>query len=267
MNEKGVGGRERRKWAEAAWERFLLAEQRALVARAEGILGRALVEVLPGESREELDRWAEEDWRLAKDGMVELMDEEGETYHKHVDELEPWDVADRLRAQTARSDWLGSRTEQRTEERKERRLSGPGRKLRGRRPLSRRELEILKYVARGLSNRLIAEEVHLAEATVKRHLAVIYPKLGVNRRGEAVARGVAEGWLALGDIASMGLGEEDGASDGASDGALAAAGRRYRCALEGCAREVVVVVPSREEGYLAPPYCHGGEMRPVGSIT
>ena len=82
----------------AAWERFLMAEQRALVARAEGILSRVLGEALAGESQEELDLWSEEDRRLARQGLVELMDEQGNTYRKHIDELEPWDAADRLRA-------------------------------------------------------------------------------------------------------------------------------------------------------------------------
>jgi hypothetical protein len=109
---------------EEAWERYLMAEQRALVARAEGILGRFLVKALPGESQEELDRTAEEDRRLAREGFVELMDEEGHTYHKHKDELDPWDVADRIRADTARSDWLAMRTQQRIERREARRLSG-----------------------------------------------------------------------------------------------------------------------------------------------
>jgi ATP/maltotriose-dependent transcriptional regulator MalT len=263
MNDKVVGGQERRQRYEVAWERFLLAEQRALVDRAEGILARALVEELPGESREELDRWAEEDRRLAREWLVELMDEEGNTYHRHIDELEPWDVADRLRAETARSDWLAMRTSERLGRREARRVSGHDRTQRGGLPLSRRELEILKYVARGLSNRLIAEEVHLAEATVKRHLAVIYPKIRVNSRSEAVARGVAEGWLALEDIAF----ETTAPENGASDGARSTAGGRYRCAVDGCAREVVEVAASREEGYLAPPRCHGRAMRPVGTIT
>ena len=259
MNDKGVRKLERREHYEASWERFLLAEQRALVDRAEGILARDLGKVLPGESKEELDRWAEEDQRLARQGLIELMDEEGNTYHRHIDALEPWDVADRLRAETARSDWLALRTSERVGRREMRRYSGRGRTQRGRPPLSRRELEILKYVARGLSNRLIAEEAHLAEATVKRHLAIIYPKIGVNSRSEAVARGVAEGWLALEDIASEGA----GSVHEALDGARSAAGGRYRCTVDGCAREVVVVGASREEGYLAPPYCHGREMRPV----
>jgi hypothetical protein len=112
---------------EAAWERYLIAEQRALVARAEGIMGRFLVKALPGESQEELDRIAEEDRSLAREGLVELMDEDGETYHKHIDELEVWDVADRLRAATARSDWLAMRTQQRIERREARWLLGRGR--------------------------------------------------------------------------------------------------------------------------------------------
>jgi len=98
------------------WASYMLAEQRALVARAEGILAVALAQALPGESREELDRWAQDDRRLAKEGLVELMDEEGETYHLHIDELEPEDLADRLRAERARSDWLVWRTEDRNEQ-------------------------------------------------------------------------------------------------------------------------------------------------------
>ena len=254
MND--TGGRGRRSQAEAAWERYMLAEQRALLARAEGILARALVEALPEEPREELDRWAEEDRRLAKEGLVELMDEEGEIYHKHVDELDPWDVADRLRADTARSDWLAMRTSERIVRRQEaRRLFGRARRqpppsL----PISSRELEILKGVARGLSNHLLAEEVHLSQTTVKRHLSNIYSKLGVSSRSEAVAKSVAEGWLALEDIIS---------EDFASDELQGEEGQRCRCVVDGCAREVVVVRASREEDYLAVPSCHGRQMGPV----
>jgi hypothetical protein len=58
---------------EAAWEPYLIAEQRALVARTEGILARPLGEALPGESQEEFDRTAEEDRRLAREGRVPFM--------------------------------------------------------------------------------------------------------------------------------------------------------------------------------------------------
>jgi hypothetical protein len=88
---------------EDAWARYIIAEQRALVARAEGILASALAKALPEESREELDKIAQEDQRLAKEGLVELLDEEGAIYYKHIDELDTWDVVDRLRADTARS--------------------------------------------------------------------------------------------------------------------------------------------------------------------
>ena len=55
-------------------------------------------------------------------------------------------------------------------------------------PLSPRELEILRLVAQGLSNREIAERLFLALSTVKGHNRNIFDKLQVHRRTEAVAR-------------------------------------------------------------------------------
>ncbi len=55
--------------------------------------------------------------------------------------------------------------------------------------LSARELEILLLSARVLSNRQIGRTLHLSEATVKRHLANVYPKMGVSSRGEAARNG------------------------------------------------------------------------------
>ena len=55
-------------------------------------------------------------------------------------------------------------------------------------PLSERELEVLRLIARGLSNREIGERLVLALSTVKGHNQNIYGKLGVQRRTEAVAR-------------------------------------------------------------------------------
>jgi DNA-binding NarL/FixJ family response regulator len=52
--------------------------------------------------------------------------------------------------------------------------------------LTSRELEVLKLVARGLSNRQIAESLFLSEATVKSHLAHVYAKLSVRDRVQAV---------------------------------------------------------------------------------
>ncbi|WP_438347514.1 AAA family ATPase [Paenibacillus sp. FA6] len=55
-------------------------------------------------------------------------------------------------------------------------------------PLTNREVEILTAVAEGLSNKEIAARFGIAEPTVKTHVSNIYGKLGVKRRGQAVAR-------------------------------------------------------------------------------
>ena len=66
--------------------------------------------------------------------------------------------------------------------------------------LSARELEILLLAARGLSNRRIASHLHLAEGTVKRHLANTYHKMGVRSRGEAARRALREEWITITDV-------------------------------------------------------------------
>ena len=55
-------------------------------------------------------------------------------------------------------------------------------------PLSERELELLRLVADGRSNRQIADELFLAIGTVKKHLSNIFGKLQVSSRTQAVAR-------------------------------------------------------------------------------
>jgi LuxR family maltose regulon positive regulatory protein len=55
-------------------------------------------------------------------------------------------------------------------------------------PLSRRELEVLRLIAQGCSNQDISERLFLALSTVKGHNRVIFDKLQVQRRAEAVAR-------------------------------------------------------------------------------
>ncbi|MGX2993740.1 response regulator [Streptomyces sp. JNUCC 64] len=55
------------------------------------------------------------------------------------------------------------------------------------RALSAREREVLALVAKGTSNRGIARELFISEATVKTHLTHLYGKLGVRDRAAAVA--------------------------------------------------------------------------------
>lgn len=56
-------------------------------------------------------------------------------------------------------------------------------------PLSERELEILRLVAAGASNRQIAGQLFLAEGTVKNYISTILAKLGVEDRTQAALRG------------------------------------------------------------------------------
>jgi DNA-binding NarL/FixJ family response regulator len=66
--------------------------------------------------------------------------------------------------------------------------------------LSARELEILILAARGLSNGRIASSLYLAEATVKRHLANAYLKMGVQSRGEAAREALLRDWITIEEI-------------------------------------------------------------------
>ena len=59
--------------------------------------------------------------------------------------------------------------------------------------LSPREVEVLRLVARGLSNSEIGLRLHITEATVKTHLLRAFAKLGVNDRTAAVTRALADG--------------------------------------------------------------------------
>jgi DNA-binding NarL/FixJ family response regulator len=61
--------------------------------------------------------------------------------------------------------------------------------------LTERETEVMRLLARGWTNNLIAEELSLTERTVRFHLRNIYDKLGVNSRGEAMAWAFREGFV------------------------------------------------------------------------
>jgi DNA-binding NarL/FixJ family response regulator len=63
--------------------------------------------------------------------------------------------------------------------------------------LTPREAEILELIGRGLSNRLMAQELHISEHTVKFHISSLYAKLGVTNRAGAVSQGARRGWISL----------------------------------------------------------------------
>jgi DNA-binding NarL/FixJ family response regulator len=60
--------------------------------------------------------------------------------------------------------------------------------------LSPREVEVLRLVARGLSNGEIARALYISEATVKTHLLRTFGKLGVSDRTAAVTTAIAAGY-------------------------------------------------------------------------
>ena len=64
-------------------------------------------------------------------------------------------------------------------------------------PLTAREREVLELLGRGLSNKLIARELHISEHTVKFHISSLYAKLEVNNRAEAVSQGARHGLISL----------------------------------------------------------------------
>jgi len=61
--------------------------------------------------------------------------------------------------------------------------------------LSTREAEVLGLVADGLRNQQIADTLFISLATVKRHIANIYSKMGVSSRTEAIREAVRRGWM------------------------------------------------------------------------
>lgn len=65
--------------------------------------------------------------------------------------------------------------------------------------LSQREMEILRLVALGTTNREIARKLFISEATVKTHLLHIYEKLGVPDRAAAVSTAYQRGLLNPGE--------------------------------------------------------------------
>ncbi len=79
-------------------------------------------------------------------------------------------------------------------------------------PLTSREIEILDCIARGLSNKEIANELSISGQTVKNHITSILSKLQVNDRTMAVIYAIKRGWIKMG----YGNQAEDGQAVGAT---------------------------------------------------
>ena len=63
--------------------------------------------------------------------------------------------------------------------------------------LTQREIDVLRLIAAGNSNKLIADQLSIGEATVKSHVTNILSKLGANDRAHAVTIGLKRGIIEL----------------------------------------------------------------------
>lgn len=75
------------------------------------------------------------------------------------------------------------------------RHASPDERSAGEPPLTSRELQVLRLVARGLRNKEIAAQLGVSVRTVEAHIHSILNKLGASSRTEAVVHGVARGWF------------------------------------------------------------------------
>ncbi len=62
-------------------------------------------------------------------------------------------------------------------------------------PLSFREMDVMKLLAKGLPNKVIAKELCISNHTVKHHVHMILTKLNVPSRYAAALKARDEGWL------------------------------------------------------------------------
>jgi len=66
--------------------------------------------------------------------------------------------------------------------------------------LTEQETTVLKMAAKGMSNKDIAEELHLSVRTIESHLGSIFNKLAVGSRTEAVIEAMRKGWFTLEEL-------------------------------------------------------------------
>jgi len=75
-------------------------------------------------------------------------------------------------------------------------------------PLSPREMEILRHIAGGNSNKRIAYTLGIGEQTIKNHITSIMRKLNANDRTHAVVLAMRKGWLNVEEALDVQEGEE-----------------------------------------------------------
>lgn len=68
-------------------------------------------------------------------------------------------------------------------------------------PLSERETEVLKLVAKGLTNKDISQQLSISIRTVQAHLRSIFKKLAIGSRSETVLYGLRRGWFSFEELA------------------------------------------------------------------
>jgi NarL family two-component system response regulator LiaR len=82
-------------------------------------------------------------------------------------------------------------------------FSQPLKRLSGAAGLTGREMEVLRLLAKGCTNREISEELDITEATVRTHVSSILSKLKLSSRTQAALYALREGLVSLNDIASF----------------------------------------------------------------
>ncbi|TLZ37999.1 MAG: response regulator transcription factor, partial [Gammaproteobacteria bacterium] len=60
-----------------------------------------------------------------------------------------------------------------------------------------REVDVLRMLSDGLSNKEVARRLHISEHTVKYHLSSVFGKLGASSRTEAVMVGIQRGIILI----------------------------------------------------------------------
>jgi len=90
------------------------------------------------------------------------------------------------------------RLDPRAQQRLLRELRRPAEPADGRAALTERETEVLAQLARGATNKSIAQSLGVGEATVKSHVSSVLAKLGLKSRTQAALHALREGWVTRG---------------------------------------------------------------------